>query len=39
VAESPTCSKCDQNPAGPGGILCPPCLEKIKAVRLPGVPT
>ncbi|WP_281355775.1 hypothetical protein [Amycolatopsis acididurans] len=25
-----TCSKCDQQPAGPGGIVCPDCLEKIK---------
>jgi hypothetical protein len=28
------CSKCDQQPAGPGGILCPDCLAKITARRL-----
>ncbi|WP_263855608.1 hypothetical protein [Amycolatopsis eburnea] len=31
----PTCSKCGEKPAGPGGILCPACLTAIKAVRLP----
>jgi hypothetical protein len=24
------CSKCGDAPAGPGGILCPPCLERIQ---------
>lgn len=27
----PMCSKCDQAPAGPGGILCPECVGLIKA--------
>lgn len=35
TTEGPTCSKCGENPAGPGGILCPTCLTAIKAVRLP----
>lgn len=33
----PMCSKCDEKPAGPGKILCPDCVAKIQAVRLPGV--
>jgi hypothetical protein len=31
----PMCSKCDENPAGPGGILCPSCLAAISAQTLP----
>jgi len=31
----PMCSKCDQEPAGPGGILCPGCFEAISAQKLP----
>ncbi len=31
----PLCSKCDQNEAGPGGILCPGCFEAISAQTLP----
>jgi hypothetical protein len=31
----PMCSKCDAAPAGPGGILCPPCLTAISAQKLP----
>jgi hypothetical protein len=29
------CSKCDENEAGPGGILCPGCVEAISAQTLP----
>lgn len=32
---TPRCSKCDQNDAGPGGILCPACLATIAAQKLP----
>lgn len=35
ATEVPTCSKCGNAPAGPGGILCPACLTAISAVRLP----
>jgi hypothetical protein len=34
TAEAPTCSKCGENPPGPGGILCPDCLAAIAAQRL-----
>lgn len=27
------CSKCGKRPAGPGGILCPPCVQEIEASR------
>ncbi|WP_279629629.1 hypothetical protein [Amycolatopsis kentuckyensis] len=33
TTEGPTCSKCGQAPAGPGGILCPACLAAIQAQR------
>lgn len=36
TTEGPTCSKCGENPAGPGGILCSRCFHIIKALRLPG---
>ncbi|MEV4127073.1 hypothetical protein [Nocardia sp. NPDC049707] len=28
------CSKCDERPAGPGGILCPQCREQIDAYNV-----
>lgn len=28
------CSKCGEAPAGPGGILCPGCVELISAQKL-----
>lgn len=37
TATRPMCSKCGEKRAGLGKILCPDCLEKIQAVRLPGV--
>ena len=27
------CSKCGEQPAGPGGILCPACVTAIEAAR------
>lgn len=24
-----TCAKCGERPAGPGGVLCDPCLEQL----------
>lgn len=38
TADGPLCSKCDVAPAGPGGILCPPCFSAIAAQRLPEAP-
>jgi len=35
VIEGPMCSKCNENPAGPGGILCPGCVATINAQKLP----
>lgn len=32
--ESPTCCKCGEAPAGPGGVLCPDCVQKITAGAL-----
>jgi len=32
------CSKCDEAPAGPGGILCTGCMTVISAQRLPAAP-
>lgn len=32
---APLCSKCGENPAGAGGVLCPPCLAAIAAQTLP----
>lgn len=29
TTSAPTCSKCGEQPAGPGGILCPDCLAKL----------
>jgi tRNA(Ile2) C34 agmatinyltransferase TiaS len=37
VTPGPMCSKCGQKPAGKGGILCPDCMKRIKARRLPEV--
>jgi len=36
-AAGPLCSKCGNVPAGPGGILCPGCLDMIKAQGFPEV--
>jgi hypothetical protein len=35
TTDAPKCSKCGENPAGPGGILCPGCLTVISAQTLP----
>ena len=31
MAEPKTCSKCGEQPAGPGGVLCPSCVAEIEA--------
>jgi hypothetical protein len=36
TTEGPTCSKCGENPAGTGGILCHDCFHLIGQARLPG---
>jgi hypothetical protein len=36
TTEGPKCSKCGENPPGPGGILCRRCFNIIAAERLPG---
>lgn len=38
MTERKLCAKCGTATAGPGGILCPPCLAKIEAVKLPESP-
>jgi hypothetical protein len=30
VAETSTCAKCGEQPAGPGRILCPGCRQRIE---------
>lgn len=32
--EPKMCRKCGENEAGPGGILCPLCKEKIETIKL-----
>jgi hypothetical protein len=27
--EERTCAKCGERPAGPGGVLCGPCLDQL----------
>jgi hypothetical protein len=30
VADERVCAKCGAEPAGPGGVLCPSCVEKLE---------
>jgi len=34
TTEPKTCAKCQEAPAGPGGILCPPCKTAIENAPL-----
>ncbi len=31
--EPPLCVLCGENPAGPGGMACPDCIERVKQVN------